>query len=107
MKNHTVNLIAIDMTTRGQKRSNDATTSNVSESGTVINMLTSDQTEKRIEDVLPIVPAIAKDIDNTGKESPAAAKDQPITTSQSTNPAIAKDTGKLKLNLTSTKKVRY
>lgn len=81
------------MTTRGQKRSNDATTSQASESGTILNMLTSNQLGKSTEEGHQTDPANAKDVEITRVEGPAIAKDQVETTTISTDPALAKDTG--------------
>lgn len=67
------------MTTRGQKRSNENTASNVSESGTVAQMLTNTpsdaQTELEIQDPSLTCQARAKDVVKEKNVGPAAAKD--------------------------------
>lgn len=79
------------MTTRGQKRLNDATTSSTSESGTILNMLVSNQPEI-LEIEAQTDPATAKDV-SSAKDGPAIAKNIVKTTRTTTIQAIAKETG--------------
>ena len=81
------------MTTRGQKRSNDATTSNVSESGNIINMLTSNRAEKSQHDETLTGPVKTKDVRGFREEGPAVAKDQATPDLTIADPATAKDPG--------------
>lgn len=87
------------MTTRGQKRTNEATTSQTSDSGTILDMLTNNN------DVdLSIVEAhkssktspadIAKDVTRDKNIGPALAKDTIDQIQLGTSPAQAKDKGK-------------
>ena len=80
------------MTTRGQKRTNDATTLNTSENGAILNMLVSNQTDV-VEVEAQTSPAIAKDVSRANDDSPATAKDILKVTQTSTVPALAKETG--------------
>lgn len=80
------------MTTRGQKRTNDATTLNTSENGAILNMLVSNQTDV-VEVEAQTSPAIAKDVLRANDDSPATAKDILKVTQTSTVPALAKETG--------------
>lgn len=80
------------MTTRGQKRTNNATTSNTSENGAILNMLVSNQTDL-MEVEAETSPAIAKDVSRANDDSPATAKDILKVTQTSTVPALAKETG--------------
>lgn len=80
------------MTTRGQKRTNDATTLNTSENGAILNMLVSNQTDL-MEVEAETSPAIAKDVLRANDDSPATAKDILKVTQTSTVPALAKETG--------------
>lgn len=63
------------MTTRGQKKTTETPTSNVSESGAVINMLTTNNPQIEQQPVgKETVPAVAKDIsEDRGGERNAAA----------------------------------
>lgn len=81
------------MTTRGQKRSNDAIMSNTSERGTIINMLTGEQTEKRREDETLIGPVKTEDVSGIRDDGPAIAKGQVTKELRGTDPATAKDPG--------------
>lgn len=84
------------MTTRGQKRSNENTTSNVSESGTVAQMLTRNPTEALIEldqqDPSQTSQATAKDVVKENNIGQAIAKDTNVNGNE-TNLASAKDKG--------------
>lgn len=87
------------MTTRGQKRTNEATTSQISESGVILDMLTNNQ-----ETDLTIVETqrssksnptdLAKDVMKDKNIGPALAKDTIDQTQIGTSPAHAKDKGK-------------
>lgn len=66
------------MTTRGQKRSNETSTANASDNGTVLDMLTNNSTlhNSSLEERTQTDPAFAKDVTNGRKDGPALAKDQ-------------------------------
>lgn len=82
------------MTTRGQKRSNEVITSQTSDSGTILSMLTTNnQPEKSMEGEPQTDPANAKDVEVMNIEGPANAKDPVSTKDLSTDPAIARDAG--------------
>lgn len=88
------------MTTRNQKRSNEITptNANVSENGAVLDMLLSTNAngnKTRIEETTQTDPAIAKDVLSVRNESSASSKEHDNQNSKSTDPASAKDHGKL------------
>lgn len=87
------------MTTRNQKRSNDTNPANTSESGAVLDMLTSVNTngnKTRIGEITQTDPAaVAKDVISVNLEDTTSTDNQEIHNSKSADPASAKDQGKL------------
>lgn len=81
---------------------------NTSESGAVLNMLTSVNTTGNktiVEDSTQTDPAIAKDVRSVRIEGPASAKDQDTQISQSNDPASAKDHSKLLMTTSNTREI--
>lgn len=86
------------MTTRGQKKSNEATTSQASNSGAILEMLVVNQDADvnviRTQQVSKTVASdIAKDVTKDANIGPALAKDTIEQSQIETSPAHAKDKG--------------
>lgn len=80
------------MTTRGQKKTIDASQSNISENGTILNLLTGGETVVVPEESNPEMRKIdaqsSKDVTKESNGDPAKAKDPILPTNQATVPVI-------------------
>lgn len=79
------------MTTRGQKRTNDASQSNTSDNGTILNLLTGIEpvmiSVENNPEIVPVEQTSTKDVSKETSDDPAIAKEHTLQLKQATVPA--------------------